>query len=138
MSRLISIESTGTQRNQQRRTIAEALRRLMEKRSLDAEAKDLAALIVFSLREIGHGVEQSASAWERKNYYLKADRFRSEWEWVMDSAEFLAAIIRTGRWHELPPVLAELAPRFADVQVTKYVKPASLWQGCYTRLMQEK
>jgi len=52
MSRIINIDGPGKQRHQHRRTIAEALRRLLEKRTLDEESKDLAALIVFALRGI--------------------------------------------------------------------------------------
>ncbi|MCB9176082.1 MAG: hypothetical protein H6648_02905 [Caldilineae bacterium] len=137
MGRLISTDSTGTQRQRWRRTIAEALKRLMAKPSLDAEAKDLAALIVIALREIGAGVEQSASAWDKRHYYIKADRLRADWEWTDKAAERLARLIGVDDWVRVPVVLAELAPRFADVDVVKLTRSPRLWEGAYAKLKQE-
>lgn len=138
MSRVISLDSPRKQRNHHRRTIAEALRRLTQKNRMDEEAKDLAALIVFALRGIAEGVEQTTVAWEKRNYYLKADRFRMEWEWANKAADELARLIRAEQWHLLPPVLGALLPRFSDVTVNKLVRPTSLWQGCYQRLLDEE
>jgi hypothetical protein len=135
LSRLISVDSTGTQRSRLRRTIAEALRRLMEKKTLDDEAKDLASLIVFCLREISAGIDQSARAWEKRDYYMKADRFRREWEWVDRAAHELEQALRASQWGRLPDLLAGLLPRFSDVKVSRLVRPASLWAGCYQRLL---
>jgi hypothetical protein len=136
MSRLVQIDSTGAQRQRFRRTVAEALHRLMAKRELDDEARDLAALIVFALREIGAGVEQSATAWDKRNYYLKADQLRAEWTWTERSANRLTNLIRGGDWARLPLALADLAPRFADVNVKKLTRSPRLWEGAYQRLME--
>ncbi len=138
MSRLINGINPGTERNQLRRTIAEALRRLMSKKKLDEEAKDLVALMVYSLRGIAEGVNQSATAWEKRDYFLKADRFRMDWAWAETSANRLEMILRGELWSELPAALAELAPRFADITVTKFVRSEALWNGRYKQLLAEK
>ncbi len=78
MSRLVNAVNPSTERNQLRRTIAEALRHLMGKKKIDEESKDLVALIVYSLRSVAQGVDQSARAWEKRDYYVKADKFRME------------------------------------------------------------
>lgn len=136
MSRVINTNSPGTQRQRVRRTIAEALRRLMEKNNLDEEARDLAALIVFSLRELSDGVDQSASAWEKRGYFVKADRFRREWEWADRQADELEALIRGGEWVRLPVVLAHLAPQFADIKIRRLTRSPAVWRGCYQRLLE--
>ncbi|MFQ5852404.1 MAG: hypothetical protein ACE5JU_17715 [Candidatus Binatia bacterium] len=138
MSRVIHTDSPGTQRQRVRRTIAEALRRLMEKNDLDEEARDLAALVVFSLRELSDGVDRSASAWEKRGYFVKADRFRREWEWVDRTADELATLLRGEEWVRLPVVLARLAPRFADIKVRRLTRSPALWQDCYQRLMEKE
>jgi hypothetical protein len=133
--------SDGTpnqQRNSVRRAIAEVLRRMGTKPGLDAEAKDMAAFIVFALREIAVSVDKSASAWEKRDYYLKADAFRRDWAWVEPAADRLHAAIREERWADLLPELAQLAPQFADVRVIQLTRPATLWQGCYKRLVQTR
>ncbi len=137
MGRLVTIDGTGTERNRLRRTIAEALRLLGQKAELDDEARDLTALIVFSLRQIAAGVETSAAAWEKRDYYMKADRFRREWAWVELSAGELEKILRQGRWAALPAALARLLPRFSDIKLSKMTRTPDLWAGCYARLLLE-
>ncbi len=138
MSRLVNAVNPSTERNQLRRTIAEALRHLMGKKKIDEESKDLVALIVYSLRSVAQGVDQSARAWEKRDYYVKADKFRMEWAWAEKTANRLEMILRGELWGELPLALAELAPRFSDITITKFVRTEALWQGRYRQLMLEK
>ena len=136
MSRVVTVDSVGSQRHRLRRTIAEALRRLTAKRELDEEARDLAALIVFSLREIDEGVEQTVAAWEKRDYYLKADRFRQDWLWVGGAADELERILRHQAWDRLPAALARLLSHFSDITVNRMVRSERLWQGCDQRLLE--
>ena len=138
MSRVISTDSVGKRRRQLRRTIAEMLRRLASKRTFDPESQDLAALIVFSLRRLEEGVDQTATAWEKRNYYLKADRFRLDWEWLEDAAYALESSLLLGQWDKVPDILVTLFPRFVDVTVIKYTRSSALWEGCYERLVSGK
>jgi hypothetical protein len=137
MSRIVNTADPGKQRGQLRRTIAEVLRHLMFKRELDEEAKDLAAALVLALRDIAATVEVTTAAWEKRDYFLKADRFRLEWEWVTPAAQRLEAIIRQERWEKLPQELASLAPRFGDIRIAKMTRPVSAWKASY-RLLLEK
>ena len=136
MSRITYADGTpNQQRNSLRRAIAEVLRRMSEKSTVDAEVKDMVAFIVFSLREIAASVDKSAQAWEKRDYYLKADAFRRDWAWVELAANRLYAALYEERWSDLPVELAQLTPQFADVRVTQLTRPARLWQGCYERLV---
>ena len=134
MSRIVSVDSTGTERQRLRRTIAEALHRLMAKSELDEEARDLAALIVLALREIDVGIDRSASAWEKRGYFVKADRLRRDWEWAPRAADRMANLISGGDWARLPVVLARIAPRFADIHVAKLTRSPRTWRGAYRKL----
>jgi len=137
MSRVINLNGPGKERNRWRRTVAEALRRLMSKPELDAEARDLAALVILGLRGIAETIERTTEPWEKRNYYLKADRFRLEWEWAGQAAERMTATIKSGYWQDLPSQLAELLPRFADIRVARLTRSPATWKGCYRRLMRE-
>lgn len=137
MSRVINTNEPAKERNRWRRTAAEALRLLLSKPELDAEARDLAALIVISLRGIAETIEQTTEAWEKRGYYLKADRFRLDWEWAGQAAERMAATIKAGQWRELAPQLAELLPYFSDIRIAKMTRDDSSWKGCYRLLMRE-
>jgi hypothetical protein len=136
LSRIITTESVGQQRHRLRRTIAEALRRLASKQTFDQESLDLAALIVFSLRRLEEGVERTASAWEKRDYYLKADRFRREWEWIDDTAYALETALLLGNHDQVPDILVSLFPKFADITIARYTRSPQLWEGCYRRLQE--
>jgi len=138
MGRVISTEGPGKTRNHHRRTIAEALRRLSQKTQLDDEVKDLAALIVFCLHGIADTVDQTTEAWEKRDYYLKADRFREQWRWVDPLADQLSTVIYTARWEQLPMILAQLMPHFTDVKIQKMTRSPRIWQGAYAKLVESE
>lgn len=137
MSRVISTEAPGKIRNQHRRTIAEAIRRLSQKPRLDDEAKDLAALIVFCLHSMADTVDRTIDAWEKRDYWMKAERFREEWRWLEPITDELSAVIYEGRWNQLPAVLARLMPHFADVKIKQMTRKPTLWRGAYEKFVRE-
>jgi hypothetical protein len=138
MSRLVTTDTPGNTRNQHRRTIAEAMRALSQKPRLDDEARDLAALIVFCLHGIADTVEQTIKAWEKRNYYVKAEHFRQQWLWLGPVTEELSATIYAGQWDNLPGILARLMPHFADITIRQMTRRATLWQGAYERFMRDE
>jgi hypothetical protein len=137
MSRVITTEGPGKIRNQHRRTIAEALRRLSQKSQLDGEAKDLAALIVFCLHGIADTVDRTITAWEKRDYWMKAERFRQEWLWLEPATDELSAVVYEGQWDQLPLTLSQLMPHFADIKIKQMTRKPILWQGAYEKFLQE-
>lgn len=137
MSRVINIDNPAKKRNANRRTIAELLRRLSQKASMDEDAKDMAATIVFALREIHEGVEQTVAAWEKRDYWMKAERFMRDWDWTGEMAANMEDVLRNEAWDLLPGLLAELFPRFADIQIKTMTRKADTWRGAYERLLSQ-
>ncbi|RMG93941.1 MAG: hypothetical protein D6706_14510 [Chloroflexi bacterium] len=137
MGRVINTENPTKVRNFHRRTIAELLRRLSEKPQIDDEAKDMAALLVYSLREIHQSVEKTMEAWEKRGYWMKAERFLRDWHWVPEAAANIEDVIRNEAWDLLPELLADLFPRFADIQIKSMTRKPSLWRGAYKKLLAE-
>ena len=137
MSRVININNPTKRRNYNRRTIAELLRRLSKKPRIDDDAKDMISTIVFALRDISTGVEQTAAAWEKRDYWMKAERFVRQWEWAVEAAANIEDVIRNDAWDLMPELLADLFPRFADIQVKSMTRKPDVWQGAYGRLIAE-
>ncbi|MFC1959939.1 hypothetical protein ACFLYO_04445 [Chloroflexota bacterium] len=135
MSRVINTESPGKVRNRLMRTCAELLRHLSQKQALDAEAKDMAALLVFCLREIDQGIDESSAVWEKRDYWIKAERLRQRWLWVSQSAVQLETLIREEQWQHLPEQMMTLFPHFADIKVTRFTRTSALWDGAYDKLL---
>ena len=135
MSRVINMDNPAKRRNANQRTVAELLRRLSQKSELDADAKDMAATIVFCLREISAGVEQTVTAWEKRDYWMKAERFLREWEWAGEMAANLEDVIRNEAWDLLPGLLAELFPRYTDIQIKTLTRKPEVWRSAHQRLL---
>ncbi|MFQ3565619.1 MAG: hypothetical protein SNJ59_01355 [Aggregatilineales bacterium] len=138
MGRVINPDSTGKQRNQLMRTIAELVRRLGQKTVVDDDAKDMAALLIYCLREIDQGIDTSAAAWEKRDYWMKADELRQRWAWAGEIADRLYSLILDERWDEFPAILVQLMPHISDIKITKFTRDESLWQNAHARLLLER
>lgn len=138
MSRVINTDGPGKRRNQLMRTSAEVLRRLSQKPEIDDEAKNMLALVVFCLREIDEGIDESALAWEKRDYWMKAEEFRKRWQWSGVMAAELETLVLNEEWGRLPSLMVKLFPYFADLKITKFTRKQDTWDGYYHRLLNER
>ena len=140
MSRIIQTgETAAKRRHAHLRSCAEVLRLLAQNPvlgtgRLDAEAKDMTAFLVFNLRGIMATIEESALAWDDKNYWKKAEKLRADWRWSRFAADDLEALALDDRWAEVPARLIELVPHFQSVTVTQQTRDADWWVGAYRAL----
>ncbi|MFN2118953.1 MAG: hypothetical protein ACK2T0_00995 [Anaerolineales bacterium] len=134
MSRIVNSQSTGRERAQLVRAIVVAIRELSRQSSFGEEARDLASFIVLALQTVLKGVDASAKAWEKRGYWVKADRFRMDWDW----AEPLAAQLRSAIESADEPLVASLvmriAQRLSGVQVSSNPRVGKPWIGAFARL----
>lgn len=137
MGRIVHTESKGKTRNNLRRTIAEIVRRLSQKSEIDDETKDMLAFIIYCLNEIDAGIQSSAEAWEKRDYWMKAEGLRREWGWVTQIADDLSEMLKQEQWDHLPQMMAALIPRFADVNIAKLTRNPNLWQGAYDQFKRD-
>jgi hypothetical protein len=137
MSRIVNLNSPAKVRSQNLRSIAEVLRHLADKTSFDAESKDMAASLVYFLQEINASTEQTAEAWEKRGYWMKAERFLRNWAWSIEMAANLEDVIRNDAWDLLPDLLGQLLTYTADIQVKNMTRSKDTWHGAYERLMAE-
>jgi len=137
MGRVININNPGKLRAHHMRTIAELLRHVLTKTALDDETKDMAALIVYALREISDATEVTCQAWEKRGYWMKAERFLREWRWTAETAADFEDVLRHEAWDLLPGLFADLFPRVADIDIKRTLRKPSLWNGAYGRLLAE-
>lgn len=141
MARLIHTGTTpAKRRHAHRRSCAEVLRLLAQRRlndHFDTEAKDMAAFLVFNLRGIYQTINESAQAWDDKNYWKKAEALRERWRWSQTAARELEALILNDDWGQIPPRLIDLVPRFSDVTVRSLTRNADWWCGALRALRRE-
>jgi len=137
LSRLINSNSPSKIRNQNIRTIAELLRLLSQQKAIGPETKDMAATIVYALKGIDESVLTTVSAWEKRDYWTKADRFLREWAWAGMKAAELETIIVKNQWNRLPEIMAGLYPHFLEVNIKKQTRSPSQWRGAYQKLLKD-
>ena len=136
MARLIKTgETPAKRRHAHMRSCAEVLRLLAQRSVFDEEACDMAAFFVFNLRGIYQTIDESAHAWDERNYWKKAEALREKWRWTRTAADELEALIRAGRWDEVPPVLLGLIPYFSSITVTSITRDADWWCGARRALL---
>ncbi len=138
MARIINTNSPGKRRSAYMRTGAEILRRLSQKREIDAEAKDMTAMLVYCLRGIDETVEESIRAWEKRGYWKKADDFQQKWWWTEVQARAINDLVQAGNWEALPERLPRLFPHFAAINIKKLTRDPKAWRGAHDKLMREQ
>lgn len=135
MARIISTgETPAKKRHAHMRSCAEVLRLLAQRPRFDGEAKDMAAFLVFNLRGIYDTIEESAKAWDERNYWKKAENLREKWRWSRKAAGDLEKLIRKGRWSDVPELLVTLVPHFGGVTVTSITRDSDWWCGALRAL----
>ncbi len=82
MSRVINPDSVGKERTRLTKSIVLCIRELAKQSDVTAETKDQAAYIALALQAIADGIDVSVAAWEKRDYWVKADKFRMEWMWA--------------------------------------------------------
>ena len=116
------------------RSCAEVLRLLAQRSRFDSESQDMTAFLVFNLRGIYETIDESAHAWDERNYWKKAENLRDTWRWSRTYADRLEKLALAGKWAEVPPVLLELVPHFNSVTVTSITRDSDWWCGALKAL----
>jgi hypothetical protein len=136
MARVINPETAGKQRNRMVKGLVISMRALMSQPDVDDSSLDVAAFMALSLDGIADTIEATVVPWEKRNYWVKADRFRMEWAW----AESLGADMRRGVLEEDWELIAATCVRIADkvkkVQVSDRHRMGEPWVGAYQALVE--
>lgn len=138
MGRVVNPDSAGKVRTRLSKEIVLALRELMRQQQADDHSRDLAAFISMALVEIHDTVDQSVLAWEKRGYWVKADRFRLEWEWTASLGGKLRAAIAVEDWGTIASIAALVAQKLMKVQVPVRHRLGQPWLHAWQRLQQQK
>jgi hypothetical protein len=134
MSRIIHTEGAGKDRPRLLKSISLAVRELGKQTSLDEQTLDLLAYLVFALEAIAAGIEESVIAWEKRGYWIKADRFRMEWQWAGQLAARLRTALLQGNWAEASQLTAQIAQKISHITVPEHHRLGKPWVGAWKRL----
>ncbi len=134
MSRVINPNSTGKQRTQLSKAIVLAVRELARQSDVTDQTRDLAAFIAIALQIIADGIDVSVTAWEKRDYWIKADKFRMEWAWAGQIAEKMRTSVLSDDWATVAVLSAQIAQKLAKVQVSENHRLGKPWVGAFKEL----
>src|SRR5512140_3309855 len=127
MSRVINPDSVGKERTRLCKSVVLALRELMRQSEPNETSRDLAAFMALALQEVFQTVEVSVAAWEKKGYWVKADRFRMEWEWADRTGKRLEQAVRADDWGTVAMTSAQVAQKLMKIDVPQRHRLGTPW-----------
>jgi hypothetical protein len=134
MSRVIKTGSAGRDRTLLEKGIILAIRELSKQSVMDASTRDLLAYIALSLTAIGETIEASVTAWEKRGYWLKADRYRMEWAWAVNWGEEMKQAIIREDWATVARITAQVTQKLSMVKISERNRLGTPWTGSYQKL----
>ena len=134
MTRIINLDGVGKRRKKLTREVVLAVRELMRQDEVNDETRDLAAFIALNLQAIYETIELTVTPWEKRDYWVKADRFRLEWAWSGTLAEEMREAIRKDDWQLVAITSAKAGQKLHKVQVPKRHRLGEPWHGAWEEL----
>ena len=138
MSPIINPESAGKERTQLTRAIVLAVRELAKQTDITNETKDLAAFIALALKNISEGIDVSVAAWEKRGYWVKADRFRMDWMWTGQYADKMKVAIFTDDWGTIAMLMPQIAQKFNKIVISENNRLGKPWAGSFKQLTSQR
>ncbi len=139
MSRLIKTGGPGQERTRLTKAVVLSIRELMMQTKPDSKTRDLAAFIALALKGVSDTVEKTVGPWEKRDYWIKADRFRREWTWVDPLAAQMRAAVLAEDWTEVALVAAQVGNKLSKIEVSPRHRMGKPWEGAWKALcMQEE
>ena len=134
MSRVINPDSVGKERTRLTKSIVLCIRELAKQAKITSETKDMASFIALALQSISDGVDVSVAAWEKRDYWVKADKFRMEWMWTGQFAEKMKTAVLSDDWATIASLMPQIASKLNKVEVSDNHRLGKPWENAYALL----
>ena len=137
MSRIINPDSAGKERTRLTRGVVLAIRELAQQTDPGVESRDLAAFIAIALSIVSETIDVSVAAWEKRDYWVKADRFRMEWAWSGQMAGKMRTAVLADDWHGVAQTAAQIAQKLNKITVPAGHRLGRPWVGAWKELQKQ-
>jgi hypothetical protein len=134
MSRIVNTDSVGKERTRLTKAVVLAVRQLALQAGPGTESRDLAAFIALALAAIAGTIDVSVAAWEKRDYWVKADKFRMEWAWAGLLAEKMRKAVLADDWAGVAQAAAQTAQRLGKITVPPGHRLGTPWVGAWKEL----
>jgi hypothetical protein len=134
MSRVINPDSAGKERARLTKAIVLAVREMARQARPGPEGRDLSAFIALALAAISAGIDSTVAAWEKRDYWVKADKFRMEWMWAGQTAEKMKRAVLSDDWRTIALLSAQVAEKLSKIKVSDHHRLGKPWVGAWEKL----
>jgi hypothetical protein len=135
MGRLINPDSAGKERTRLSKAVVLAVRELARQEEVGSTARDLAAFIALALQAIAGGIDVSVAAWEKRGYWVKADRFRMEWAWAGQLAAKMREAVLADDWATVAFVSSQIGQKLGKIKLAQHHRLGTPWVGAWEELL---
>jgi hypothetical protein len=128
---VINPESAGKERNRMTKAVMLALRELLRQPETSDQTRDLAAFIALALDAIWETIDPSVEAWEKRGYWLKADRFRMEWAWAQKLAKAMRQAVLADDWGNVALTCVQIGEKLGHIKLAERHRLGTPWVGAW-------
>ena len=128
MSRIIKTSTPGKERARLSKAIVITIRAFMRQQEPDQEARDMVAFVILALEKISAGIDKSVDAWEKRGYWVKADKYRMEWRWTGEYARKLRKVFSQSAWELITNIFVEVMRKFSMINVSDKHRMGQPWK----------
>ena len=129
MTQIINKSTPGKERERLSKSIIVTIRDFMRQQEPNEATNDMVAFVILALREISSGIEQSVLAWEKHGYWVKADKYRLEWQWAGEMSTKLQSEFKDKDFETIAGDLMAVMAKFSDIKVSDRHRMGKPWQN---------
>jgi len=133
MTKLINPSTPGKEKNRLSKAIIITIREFMRMHETNDRTNDMLAFIILALEEIASGIDRSVEAWEKRGYWVKADKYRMEWQWTEKTAERLRHAFSSDQEVEITTELIQIMAKFSKIKVSDKHRMGQPWIGAFRK-----
>ena len=82
-------------------------------------------------------IDESVAAWEKKDYWVKADRYRLDWEWTLSSGNKMKQAVLNEDWGTIALTAAQVAQKLNTIKVSDKHRLGTPWVGAMKQLLEQ-
>jgi hypothetical protein len=137
LSKVINPNGVGKERAYLTKGIVLAIRELAQQNETGDDSLDLAAFIALALERISKTIDETVAPWEKRDYWVKADKFRMDWSWSGQYAGKMKQAVLNEDWGSIAQITAMTAQKLGKVTVPPGHHLGRPWVGALDELRKQ-
>ena len=133
MSRVIRPQSAARIRSKLLQSLAHAIAADQENELAKSERRDVLTYVLQILEEIASSVSATTGAWEKRGYWVKADRFMMEWSWVSAVSEPLIPALEQSELPSPTALYRDFNHHLSAIEIPVRMQQTRPWTGAWSQ-----